>query len=362
MAAEAQERKKWLSGLVYKVVMDTSSSEKRSFRVYPTIAYAPETSFEFGVSSLLLFRARQDTLNRLSEVNAFTFVTLREQYGLWFDNAIYGDKDKWFFLGRTRLQRFPLLYYGIGPGASGDSPAVIDANYLLLRQRVLRRVAPNLFFGPEFDYQLLYKTAFNQPGGKPPYELPEGSEGTGNLGGGLALVYDNRHNVLNVRKGFFGELAFLAYNPAWGADYRFSSINIDFRSYHTVRRNNVLAWQVMGSFMNGSVPFNQLAQIGGDMMMRGYYQGRYRDRNLLAAQIEYRMLPFSFSRRIGGTLFAGVAGVAPALRAFEANEARFTAGAGLRYLLFPKKDIFLRFDVGFTEEGPGFYIFTGEAF
>jgi hypothetical protein len=37
-------------------------------------------------------------------------------------------------------------------------------------------------------------------------------------------------------------------------------------------------------------------------------------------------------------------------------------GIGARYFLFRKKDIFLRFDLAFTREGSGFYIFTGEAF
>jgi hypothetical protein len=37
-------------------------------------------------------------------------------------------------------------------------------------------------------------------------------------------------------------------------------------------------------------------------------------------------------------------------------------GAGLRYLLFPKKDIFTRIDVGFEKEGYGIYFFIGEAF
>jgi hypothetical protein len=31
-------------------------------------------------------------------------------------------------------------------------------------------------------------------------------------------------------------------------------------------------------------------------------------------------------------------------------------------LMFPKKDIFSRFDVAFTREGSGIYIFIGEAF
>ncbi len=343
------------------MVIDTSDMEKKSFRIYPTIAYAPETNFEFGFSSLYLFRAKDDPNNRLSEISAFTFITLEKQYGLWADNAIYTDNDKWFFLGRTRLQHFPLLYYGIGPHTNGHEPAVVDANYVLLRQRALRKLVPNLFLGPELDYQLLSKPSFRQPNNHH-YPLPTGSTGTSNLGAGIALVYDNRHNVLNVRKGLFSELSILQYSPAWGSNYNFRNFYADVRSYHQLGKRDVFAWQVVGNFLQGEIPFNQLSMIGGEMMMRGYYQGRYRDKHMIAAQTEYRLLPFAFSSRVGGSLFASAGAVAPKLGSLALKDIRFAAGGGLRYLLFPKKDIYLRFDVGFTREGPGFYIITGEAF
>lgn len=358
----AQDKPGFIRRFIQKSISDTTSPGKSSFRIYPTLAYAPETSFEFGFSSLFLFQAKQDSLNRLSEVQAFTFITLEAQYGIWLDNAIYGDKDKWFILGRTRFQRFPLLYYGIGPETNGKEPALIDANYLLLRQRVLRKIIPNLFLGPEIDYQQLYNTHFNQPEGHDVYEPPLGSHGTRNIGLGAALVFDNRHNVLNVRKGFFGEISFLKYNERLGSDYNFHGFNLDVRSSHKTNDRNVLAWQVLGNFMTGNIPFNQLALMGGEMISRGFYSGRYRDKNMLAVQAEHRWLPFSFSKRIGGAVFAAAAVVAPQVSAFSWKHIRPSGGVGLRYLLFPKKDIFLRLDVGFTKEGPGFYLFTGEAF
>lgn len=357
-----QEKHGWFRRFVQKTVSDTTAPGKPSFRVYPTLAYAPETSFEFGFSSLLLFQAKNDTLNRLSEVQAFTFVTLEGQYGIWLDNAIYGDKDKWFFLGRTRFQRFPLLYYGVGPETPGKEPALIDANYLLLRQRILRRVIPNLFVGPEIDYQSLYNTSFEQPEAHPVYEVPSGAEGGNNLGFGAALVYDNRHNVLNVRKGFFGELSFLRYDRSFLSAKSFSGLTLDFRGYHPTNARNVLAWQAYGNYFTGDVPFNQMALMGGEMIMRGYYYGRYRDNSMMAAQVEHRWLPFKFSRRFGGTVFASAAVVGRDPGAFKWKHIRPAGGVGIRYLLFPKKDIYLRFDVGFTREGPGFYLFTGEAF
>ncbi|MFT5336158.1 MAG: hypothetical protein ACI9YL_000150 [Luteibaculaceae bacterium] len=75
---------------------------------------------------------------------------------------------------------------------------------------------------------------------------------------------------------------------------------------------------------------------------------------MVSFQMEYRWLPFSFSKRIGGTLFAGVGSVSPT---FQFNKKLWTTGMGLRTLIFPKRDIYTRIDVGLNSEGYGIYIF-----
>lgn len=352
----------WVWRYVNSVINDTTAADKSTLTVYPTFASAPETGIELGASILKLFYANGDTLNRLSELQAFTFFTFKGQYGLVLDNAIYGDQDKWFFLGETKIQQFPLSYYGIGPNTPEHNPAKVDAFQVLFKQRVLRKIRKNLFIGPEVDYQLLSGVNFEQPAEGEPYTIPTGGEGTQNIGVGVGLVYDNRHNVLNVREGLFGEIAYLKSFDGFISDYSFGTINMEVRSYHTFKKNDVLAWQIKGQFLHGDVPFNQLAMLGGDRLMRGYYLGRYRDRNLIAAQAEYRILPFAFSKRLGAAVFASAGAVAPTLSGFQASNVRVAGGVGLRYLLFPKKDIYIRFDIGFTKEGANFYIFNGEAF
>jgi hypothetical protein len=355
----------FVSKYINSLINDTTDISKPQFLIYPTLAYSPETSWEIGLSSLLVFYAKEDTTNRLSEINGFTFFTLENQYGLWFDHAIYSDKDKWFFLGRLRFQSFPLFYHGIGNNSPEDYIARVDANQIFIKERVLRKVKGDLFIGLEMDFQRLNKVDFiPAEGNNTLEELPLGSDGSTNLGFGLGLVHDNRHNVLNVRKGFFSELALLHYNQSWGSTYDFTTVISDTRLYRPIGKNNVLATQVLGQFNSGNVPFNQLALMGGESIMRGYYYGRYRDRNQIAAQVEYRFLPipFGFTDRIGAAVFAGAGKVFPDLNNFNLNNIVVSGGAGLRFLLFPKKDIYTRFDVAFTQEGPGFYLFIGESF
>lgn len=353
------------SGLVKRVwnsiFNDTTSIERPKFIAYPTVAYAPETKWEFGLSGVYVYYANQDIKNRLSEINAFSFFTLESQYGLWIDHALYSDKSLWFFLGRIRLQQFPLLYYGEGIDISGNELAQIDAGNITIRERVLRKVRGSLYMGIETDYHRLSNVVFNRLSDEP-FDDPIGLENFTNFGLGLGLVYDDRHNVLNVRKGFFGETGFLRYDNKWGSDFEFTSYFFDARYYLPANINQVLASQLFFSDVDGDAPFSQLSLMGGESLMRGYYLGRYRDQTLLAAQTEYRFLPFPFSKRWGAAAFVGLGTVSDGVRNLDLSKLKVAGGAGVRFLIFKSKDIFTRFDVAFSEDGPGYYFFIGEAF
>jgi hypothetical protein len=353
----------FISRYIKRLVNDTTNIREPQFIAYPTLAFAPETRWEFGLSSLYVYYAQKDTTNRLSEIYGFTFYTLERQYGLWADHSLYTRQNSWTFLGRVRYQNFPLLYYGIGPHTAPQYLARVDAQQLNIKERVLKKLKKNFFVGPEIDLQQLWSVRF-VPHDQNNLEKPMGSEGSFNLGFGGGILYDNRHNVLNVRDGGFAELALLHYDKRWGSTYSFTSIISDNRLYKPVNKRDVFAAQLFGQFTIGQPPFNQLSMLGGESLMRGYYTGRFRDRNQLAAQIEYRMLPipFAFTKRLGATVFAGTGTVFDHFKNITTRDIVWAGGVGLRFLLFPKKDIFSRVDMAFTKEGRGIYIFIGEAF
>ncbi len=340
---------------------DSKSPEKPRLIYYPTLAYSPETSVEFGLASSLLFHMRNDHLgNRLSEITAFGFITLRRQYGIWLDNAVYGHRNRWILLGRVRAQYLPLRYYGIGNGNHTGKHSVIEGTYVLMRQHYYRQVYGNWFVGIQGDYQQLSNVKFdNMP--TPIEPIPVGAEGSRNVALGTGIIYDSRPNYLNTRNGAFAELSWLNYGKRYGGDYNMHALSAEVRFYKKMRKNEVIAFQAYINRIEGKeVPFNMLSQLGNESLMRGYYTGRFRDKQYSAAQTEYRWLPFAWSKRVGGAVFAGIGSVGDELRTL--GPVRWVAGGGLRYLLFPKKDIFVRLDCGITREGLGFYIFTGEAF
>lgn len=360
-AQKGQQRQSFPVRYFNKIFMDTSHKEDNQLLIYPIVAYAPETSVELGASILYVSYAKHDTMNRLSEINGTVFYTIRNQFGMLVDHALYSDKNEWFLLGKLKLQSFPLSYYGIGP-LTTSKLARVDAFQFQLKERLLHKVYGNFYFGLEADLQHLGNVDFVDHEPVVAYEKPNGHEGSTNVGLGLGFLYDNRHNVLNVRKGFFSELAFLHYSPTIGSEHEFTSVFSDVRWFMPVRKRNVLATHFIGQFSYGNPPFNQLALMGGESMMRGYYLGRFRDRNLTAIQAEYRMLPFSFAKRWGGSAFLGTGAVFNHIDHLERDHIVFAGGAGIRFLLFRKKDVWVRLDLAFTNEGNGLYIFVGEAF
>lgn len=346
-----------------RFINDSTDKSKSQTLAYPTIAYAPETKWEFGISTVVVGYAKKDTSNRLSEINGFTFITTEKQYGGIVEHALHSHKNTWFFLGKLKILNFPLSYHGIGANTPKEKIATVDAFSFNWKERFLRKVWRDFFIGLELDFHRLSRVNFR------PYTTdlsllnPLGYNGSTNLGVGIGLLYDNRHNVLNVRHGFFAETAMLVNNKKLGSISDFSSIFADLRYFHPIGKKNVLAIQSIGQFTLGDAPFNQYALMGGEMMMRGYYLGRFRDKNYLSFQSEFRMLPLPFTKKFGFAIFTSYGIVYNKISTITPNYFKYAGGAGIHYLLFPKKDVWTRIDFAVNNEGgSGFYLFIGCAF
>ena len=335
--------KSFISRYINTVLKDTVSKERSQFFVFPTVGYRPETGVEFGLTPLYIYYANEDVNNRLSEMKAYSFFTLNGQYGIRISHALYSDKDTWFFLGDIDFEQFPLKYYGIGSDVPTSNIALVDATQIRIKERVLRKVLDNFYIGLETDFRSLSNVSFerSEDNEEINFELPFGAEGTTNFGVGVGFVYDERHNVLNERDAFFSEFAYLNYNPFWKSNVEYQLITLDNRLFKKVGDNDVLAAQVYGEFnFGGEVPFNQLSYMGGESLMRGYFKGRYRDRNQIAAQVEYRFLPLKlgFTDRLGATIFTGIGEVFNQWDELQLNNVKWSAGAGARFLIFQQNN------------------------
>ena len=102
------------------------------------------------------------------------------------------------------------------------------------------------------------------------------------------------------------------------------------------------------------VPFYLLPTLGGTNTLRGFLDYRFRDRDLLLFNAEYR---WPFFRALDGALFYDTGTVAPSAQALSMRRAHSDYGAGVR--LHSTKRTLLRVDVARSAEGNRvFFSFT----
>jgi outer membrane protein assembly factor BamA len=99
--------------------------------------------------------------------------------------------------------------------------------------------------------------------------------------------------------------------------------------------------------------------MGGANIMRGYYAGRFRDKNQGVFQAEYRV---PVAGRIGVVGFAGIGNVGPAFKDIDFQYLKYSYGGGVRIALNKVEKLNLRLDYGLGEHSKGFYLQLGEAF
>ncbi|GAK96590.1 outer membrane protein [Nonlabens tegetincola] len=347
-----------------KAVEKDSSLYLQKFIAAPVISYSPETSFAFGTGAKYLFKfngSGEET--RTSNMPITLQYTLNNQFFLYSGFEVFTNQEKWVIEGNLLFQNYPRLYYGMG----NNSPESNEEQYnyyqflfepIFLKQTSLRY----LFLGAGVRYNVIYDVEI-ESGKLIDQTRPSGYDGSTSAGVEAALLYDSRSNILNAQDGWYLEFTHGKYFEAVGGTHKFNLTRFDLRHYIDVSPNNldILAIQTIGRFTRGDIPFSEFSFFGSSEIMRGYREGRYVDRDLLAGQIEYRK-NFKDSR-IGLVAFVGAGDVYNNISDFQFDSLKFNYGAGLRFMLDKSENLNLRFDYGRGQNGASsFYLSIAEAF
>ncbi|MDD3107689.1 MAG: hypothetical protein PHV49_00560 [Alistipes sp.] len=172
-----------------------------------------------------------------------------------------------------------------------------------------------------------------------------------NTGIGLFFQYDTRDVLTNPYKGILAKLEAKAY-PKWLGNSRhsFGKIQAQFDIYQKIWKGCILAYDLVGNFTLGQASWHMYSNLGGMERMRGYYEGRYRDRNCIMTQVELRQKLY---RRHGVVGWFGLGNVWGRDK-FELNHTLYSFGCGYRFEF--KKRMNIRLDYGWGVHGnPHFF-------
>jgi hypothetical protein len=346
---------------------DTAAVEpdgRTSLIPLPVVFYQPETGVGFGLSGVYLFhlgRAGDSEERRLpSAVSAIGIYTTKSQIIVAVQTELYPASGSYRFIGELSFSKFPTKVWGIGndtPDELEEDYTPVSFNLTLEAQHRLRR---GWYAGitTQFAYREL-KEVLN--GGLIDSGMIPGTEDGRVVGAGLLLLRDTRESTWYPRSSSFHQIRAMLFDGAIGSDYDYFTVTIDLRRYMAVFKSHVLALRALGNGIGGDPPFDILPQLGGDALLRGYYQGRFRDKDLLAFQAEYRA-PVWW--KLGAVAFASAGQVAPDLGGLRVDAFHPAAGFGFRFLIQEAEGVQIRADFawGFDVESSGFYINIGEAF
>lgn len=355
----AQKKRNWMG---FRPLSDTLNEEKKGLFILPLLYYTPDTRWAAGAAGVYYFkiepRDETEKLTRVSYVQFLADYTQNRQLDLWSVWNIFTRNENYLFKGEARYRNFPDRYFGIGNNTPKSNEEFYSYSLISIKNLALKKIKPDLFVGIDYHYEYEYNFSYSSGGA---LELGNVTGYRGGTGSALGLVgiYDSRDNAISARSGILAEVSTYFYNAAWGSSFDFVSINAGYHQYWTFRKRHTIATQTKLRIMDGAVPFLDLSTAGNDDILRGYPKNRFRDKNFIGTQVEYR---YPLFWRLGGVAFAGVGDVFESTRDLQMRRLKYSLGAGLRVAVNPAERLNIRVDYAIGREGGYLYFTMAESF
>ncbi|HWZ21533.1 MAG TPA: BamA/TamA family outer membrane protein [Cytophagaceae bacterium] len=340
----------------------TTIKEKtgKSFFI-PIVLFSPEESLILGAGGVRLFKFKNsDSLTRQSNLQGSVLYTLNHQFVTEPTYFIFSNKEKYIIKGIIGFSRFPYYYWGVGNNILNKNKELISYDIIKFDNSIYRKIKGKLYAGLGYRYYNMFNVTSPNSGILETTRVM-GYKGSVAAGIDIALLYDTRDNVLNSTKGWYLSVINTVHGRAFGGNFNFNKLVIDVRKFISPfpHRKQTLAIQTFIQCNTGNSPFNELGLIGGPMIMRGYYLGKYRDNILAAMQVEYRI---KIIGRFGMATFLSTGEVAGQVNNLRVPSLRVAYGAGLRIKVSNKDNLNLRLDYGLGNGAGLIYFAVAESF
>lgn len=350
---------------------DTLSKKGLQFSAVPAVGYAMHTGWAAVMSANGAFYL--DTANRsaqkLSSITTNVTYSQFKQLLLPFQGNIWTKGNRYNIVLDYRFIKYPSRVFGIGSNTKPADGYFVDFRSLKLNQAILRSVTNNFFAGMGFYHDRFWDVIEVDPpaGVTTSYQQYGLSKREMATGPTVNLLYDSRLNTINPQGGTQANLVYRYNTTFFGSTANWQSLLIEFRKYipfPSNSRNRLALWSYNWFTLNGKPPYLMMPSTGWDYIYnsgRGYLQGRFRDRNMLYLESEYR---FSITNNglVGGVLFVNG-------QHFSSQSTRGYGrvipgyGMGLRVKLNKNSGANLCIDYGFGQDGSrGFAVNLGEVF
>lgn len=341
---------------VYKYFTESNQvkEEKRfDFSIIGGPHFSSDTKLGLGLVASGLYRVdRQNLSLPPSNISFYGDVTTTGFYLLGIRGTTIFKEDKYRLGINFYFFSFPSKYWGIGyaNGNRKDDYTTYKRLEKQIRIDFSRRLFQNTYIGATGLFRHVNAKDFKD------VSFLEGEKpDIATQGFGLFMTYDSRDFLPNPYRGTYARFEQLFFPDFWGN--KFKRTEVLFRQYNKIWKGCILASDLQGTFNYGNTPWSMVALLGGSYQMRGYYEGQYRDNNIIQTQIELRQHIYN---RHGVAVWGGAGNVFPNFHHFKWKETLPTYGIGYRWEF--KNRVNVRLDYGIGKGQSAFYFNIDEAF
>ena len=337
-----------------------------SFIPVATTSSGGNKIFVSSISAAFII-GNQDSTN-VSSVYVLPYTDFSSNIGVGTKVNLWTANNKFNIPGEFRLSSLTQYSYGLGSSTEYSDRFKVAYNNLRLYAAANRRIFDHFYAGPGISYDRYYNVN-QQDAPTSPSDFEKYGVGTGatsnSTGVTLNMLYDNRKNSINPDHGFYSTLVYRV-NPSFLTnDNQWTSLYMDAQKYYafdTHKRKILALWGMYwGSY--GDVPYLNLP---GTMLEpglrsgRGYHQARFRGKQMLYFESEYRF-DISNNGLFGAVVFANLQSLS------EPTDNKFkyvnpAAGFGARIKFNKESNTNLTLDFGFGKDSFSFYLGLGEFF
>jgi len=332
-------RQKAIGDLLRKKEKAPKPPKKFMALILPNISSNPSNGFLLGVGGTFGWYMGPRETTRVSAAPFTVAVTSKKQLITFLKSNIYTKDNKFFLQGDLRFYIYSQPTYGLGTnspdagnlpnkihwqgdGGSTDSLSFpMKFDYVKISEIVNMKMLENFYAGVGYhfdDYYAIQDEKLNLDTTPqlitPNYYYSEkyGYNPKEYMLSGLSanLVYDSRDNQANPYKGIYANINYRYNLKILGSSQDNSELWTEFRTYiglSKVKARHLIGFWVFGDFnLTGNMPYLTLPSLGGDQRARsgrGYTNGRYRGKDLVYGEAEWRFPIWPCSNIIGGVIF-----------------------------------------------------------
>ena len=352
------------------MTQEEARKQETRTRITPFIApgYSPELQFSLSGGALLSFSTdRKDTTLLRSSV-PLTFTVSSTGSWLFTSNwTTYFKQNRLRINATFQYRDMADHYFGVGYDNGKDTSYPDSTKYNRVYYQILVKpvwkITKTMYLGFIWDHNGTTANEINPHMARDPYYVQYGSVNENN-GLGLVVSYDTRDFPQNAYRGAYASISYSDYSIIRGKN-QYQIIELDYRKFFPIgkKEGRTLAFNFHARHAFNDVPYGELSFIGSPFDVRGYRFGRFRDRVINFAIVEYRHKVYGNSflaKRSGWVVWAGLGclGSVSGQSFFVNNLPNF----GIGYRFEVQKRLNVRVDFGVGVQSNGLYFNFQEAY